>query len=143
MVIYHSQILSVSYVPDNNLLHLTCTGSVTSRDLKSCYRRALVFAKRNQVKHWLFDFSRHYNLSENDNKWLGTSFFPNLMIALGPENYIGMVVPKLTYRKMYQEVGQAGMRTYNNFIIMNTFCSSPKATRWLLKQTGGDSFISL
>ena len=139
MVIYHSKILSVQYVSARKLLQLTCTGTVSSRDLKSCYRRALVFAKRNQVKHWLFDFSRNYELSESDCKWLDTCFFPSLMMAFGTENFIGMVVPKLFYRQLFQEVGQSGMQTYNSFIKLNTFCSNPKATRWLGNQNGSET----
>ena len=100
-------------------------------------------AKEKKVKHWLFDFSRNYQLSENDQQWLDTTFFPSLMIALGPDNYIGMVVPKLTYRKMFQEAGQIGMQTYNSFIKLKTFCSSPKATRWLGTQTRFESYFAL
>jgi hypothetical protein len=143
MIIYKSDILSVQYVEAQKQLHLTCTGKVSSRSLKSCYRKALVFAKQNQVKHWLFDFSKNYELSEDDQKWLDTSFFPNLMIALGPNNYIGMVVPKLTYRKLYQEAGQTGMQTYNIFIKLKTFCSSPKATKWLTTQTQIKNYFRL
>ena len=140
MMIYESDIMKVQYVAAKKQIELTCTGAVSSKDLKSCYRKALVFAKENNIKHWLFDFSRNYELSENDQAWLNTSFFPSLMIALGSDNYIGMVVPKLAYRKMFQEAGQIGMQTYNSFIKLKTFCSGPKATRWLGTQTKADTY---
>ncbi len=143
MIVYQSEIITVQYVENKKQLELTCTGNVSSRDLKSCYRKALSFAKEKQVKHWLFDFSRNYQLTEKDQVWLDTTFFPNLMIALGPNNYIGMVVPKLTYRKMFQEAGLIGMQTYNSFIKLKTFCSSPKATRWLGTQTALNHYYSL
>ena len=143
MMIDHTSIITVQYVEAKKQIELTCSGSISSSDLKSCYRKALVFAKEKKVKHWLFDFSRNYELSENDQQWLDTTFFPSLMIALGPDNYIGMVVPKLTYKKMFQEAGQIGMQTYNSFIKLKTFCSSPKATRWLGTQTRLDNYFSL
>ena len=142
MIIYQSDIISVQYVEAKKQIELTCAGNISSRDLKSCYRKALSFAKENNVKHWLFDFSRN-QLSESDQTWLDTSFFPSLMIALGPDNYIGMVVPKATYRKMYQEAGQIGMQTYNSFIKLKTFCSGPKATRWLGTQTLTGNYYTL
>ena len=143
MMIYQTPIITVQYVEAKKQIELTCTGNISSKDLKSCYRKALVFAKEKKVKRWLFDFSRNYQLTENDQTWLDTSFFPSLMIALGPDNYIGMVVPKLTYRKMFQEAGQIGMQTYNSFIKLKTFCSSPKATRWLGTQTNFENYFSL
>ncbi len=143
MLIYQSDIIRVHYQEAKKQIELTCTGNINSKDLKTCYRKALSFAKKNKVKHWLFDFSGHYQLSEEDQKWLDTSFFPNLMIALGPDNYIGMVVPKLTYKRMLEESGFVGLQTYNSFIKMNTFCSSPKATRWLGTQTSTDNYYAL
>ncbi|HSI90329.1 MAG TPA: hypothetical protein VK927_04390, partial [Adhaeribacter sp.] len=128
MLIYQSELLVVHYEEVTKQIQLTCTGNIDSKDLKKCYRRALKFAKDNKVKHWLFDFSRNYDLTEEDQIWLDTTFFPSLMIALGPENYIGMVIPKYNYRQLFKEVGQVGMQTYNSFIKIKTFCSSPKAT---------------
>src|SRR5687768_2307472 len=141
--IYKTDILAVQYSEAERQILLTCTGNISSKDLKNCYRKALVFAKKNKVKHWLFDFSRNYQLSEKDQVWLDTCFFPNLMISLGPDNYIGMVIPKQKFRKLYQEVGFIGMQTYNSFIKLKTFCSSPKATRWLVNQTSTETFYYL
>ena len=66
-MIYQSDLLAVQYSDAFKQIMLTCSGSITSRDLKNCYRRALVFAKKRKVKHWLFDFSKNYQLSENEN----------------------------------------------------------------------------
>jgi len=143
MLIYQSDILQVRYREASKQLELTCTGNVNSQELKSCYRKALKFAEKHKVKHWLFDFSGHYQLTEEHQTWLDTCFFPSLMIALGPDNYIGMVVPKLTYKKMLQEAGHIGMQTYNSFIKLNTFSSSPKANRWLGTQTSTDNYYAL
>lgn len=143
MLIYQSDIIRVHYQEAKKQIELTCTGNINSTDLKTCYRKALTFAKKNKVKRWLFDFSGHFQLSEEDQHWLDTCFFPSLMIALGPDNYIGMVVPKITYKRMFQESGLIGMQTYNSFIKMNTFCSSPKATRWLGTQTSTDNYYAL
>ena len=142
-MIYHSDLLAVQYSDTFKQIMLNCSGNITSRDLKNCYRKALVFAKKKKVKHWLFDFSKNYQLSENDHKWLDTCFFPNLMIALGPDNYIGMVIPKVNYRRLYLEVGLSGMQTYNSFIKLKTFCSGSKATRWLINQTGKEQYFCL
>ena len=141
--IYQSDLLAVQYSEAFKQIMLTCSGSITSRDLKNCYRKALVFAKMRKVKHWLFDFSKNYQLSEKDQRWLDTCFFPNLMIALGPDNYIGMVIPRGNYLRLYQEVGHGGMQTYNSFIKLKTFCSGPKATRWLVNQTESDQYFYL
>jgi hypothetical protein len=143
MLIYQSDIIQVHYQEARKQIELTCTGNINSRELKVCYRKALQFAEKNKVKHWLFDFSGHYQLTEEDQQWLDTCFFPNLMIALGPDNYIGMVVPKPTYKKMIEEAGQIGLQTYNSFIKLNTFTSSPKAARWLGSQTSTDNYFAL
>lgn len=132
--IYHSEILAVQYAGHANQILITCTGTISGKELKASYRKALRFAAKKQVKRWLFDFSRNYQISEKNQIWLDTSFFPSLMIALGTDNYIGLVVPKGTYRKMFQEAGPTGMQTYNSFIRLNTFCSNPKASRWLGSQ---------
>jgi hypothetical protein len=141
--IYQSEILAVHYTEAEKKILITCTGNISGRELKVSYRKALKFATKKQVKRWLFDFSRNYQLSEKNQVWLDTSFFPSLMIALGSDNYIGLVVPKLTYRKMFQEAGPSGMQTYNSFIKLNTFCSNPKAARWLINQTAAEQSYCL
>lgn len=92
---------------------------------------ALAFAKEHHIKLWLFDLRQIGRFSENEETWLQSQLFPQIMMHLGTGNHVALVVDERCYDDMIKESGLLGLKSYNSFIIINTFCDLQVAVEWL------------
>ncbi|WP_245539609.1 hypothetical protein [Pontibacter roseus] len=92
---------------------------------------ALEYARRHRVKQWLLDVRQIGELSEEEETWVQLQLFPQIMMYLGADNYIAVVLSERCYAQRVNESGLLGLKSYNSFIIMNTFCHLEDAVAWL------------
>lgn len=130
MTVYKTTSLHITLHPNSNQIWIECLETMDSADLKKGLQKALELAETNEVRQWLIDARRIGELSETDEGWVQTNFFPHLM----DENstcYIAMVVATNCYDRMLQENGWFGLKSYNSFIQINTFYNLLDAENWL------------
>lgn len=130
MVLYKSDFFSVGLPDGKNWIYVDCKAMPDLEDFKTGLMKALEYVKQHHVNAWLFDLRAIDALSEEEETWCQVQFFPQLMM-LGQENYIALVVSEVCYNRMVQEVGAYGLKSYNSFIIIDTFNSMGDAELWL------------
>lgn len=131
MVLYRSGVFSVELPEGKEWVYIDCKAMPNLEDFKKGLIMALEYVKKHPVNTWLFDLRTIDALSEEEETWCQVQFFPQLMM-LGQENYIALVVSEVCYNRMLKEVGAYGLKSYNSFIIIDTFNNVNEAEQWLL-----------
>ncbi|GGG01584.1 hypothetical protein [Pontibacter amylolyticus] len=129
MELFKADTCEVSFVADR--LELRFDRHMQSQDFRRGLLKALQFAKDHRIKLWLFDLRSIGKLSEDEETWLQVQIFPQIMMHLGTDNHVALVVDERCYDDMIKESGLLGLKSYNSFIIMNTFCDLQGAIEWL------------
>jgi hypothetical protein len=114
-------------------LMFQCRGKLVSEQFREALMKALRFAKDHHVKQWLLDLREIGKLSEEEETWVQVQLFPQIMMHLGMDNYLAVVVDERCYDDMVSESGLLGLKSYNSFIVINTFSQLPEAIAWLDK----------
>ena len=134
MLIYHSSSFDVRYDQEQGHLLLTCYSRLQSNEFREGLVSALTYAKESVAKRWLLNFQRIGCMSEEEETWLQCYLFPLIMSTLGTNNYMAVVLSEKCYEALLLEAGKYGLKSYNSFIIMNTFCNTADALAWLEKE---------
>lgn len=129
MELYTSDTCVVGYEADR--LELQCNRALASEEFREGMLRALRFARERSVKLWLLDLRNIGQLSEEEETWVQVQLFPQIMMHLGTGNHVAVVVDERCYQDMVSESGLLGLKSYNSFIIINTFCDKQQAIDWL------------
>lgn len=130
MVLYKSKTFSVDLPDNRQWINVSCDVMPDFQEFKAGLMSALDYVRTERVNFWLFDLRAIDELGEEEETWLQVQFFPQLMM-LGQENYIALVVSETCYNRMLQEVGAYGLKSYNSFIIIDTFYHVNDAEDWL------------
>ncbi|MEJ8755470.1 hypothetical protein WG947_00560 [Pontibacter sp. H259] len=130
MVLYSSKAFNVSLPAGKTWICVECKERPGSQSFQSGLLKALEYIKGTPTNSWLLDFREIDWLGEEEETWLQVQFFPQLMM-LGYESYFAVVVSESCYDKLLNEVGAYGLKSYNSFIIINTFCHMQEAEEWL------------
>lgn len=131
MEIFTSSSIHVEYQTNVNIMQMRWRKALMPKELTEGYQVALEFARLNQIDRWLLDLSQMAMGKEET--WLNPAFFINLML-LGRHHYIGLVLSENHYKELLQAGGKEGLRSYNSFLKISTFCSAGKALDWLQGQ---------
>ena len=134
MELYRSEALVVSLPESKEWICVECIKEPGNRDFKAGLMKALAYVKEHRVNLWLLDFREIGELGEEEETWAQVQFFPQLMM-LGHENYFAVLVSEGCYNRMLQETGAYGLKSYNSFIIIDTFCYKKEAEDWLRNHT--------
>jgi len=134
VMVYGTDSIEAVYDEANGINFINCHSSFNSNDFREGLMAAYRFAMEHEVKQWLLDLREIGELNEEDNAWIQLQLFPMMMMTLGSSNYMAVVCSRVCYKNLLQAVGKLGLKTYNSFIIMNTFCETEKAVDWLNKQ---------
>jgi hypothetical protein len=129
MEVYKSDSCVVEH--SNSRLTLQCKKRMDSEEFRAGFMKALRYARDNDTKQWLLDLREIGKLSEEEETWVQVQLFPQIMMHLGTGNYLAVVVDERCYDDMLSESGLLGLRSYNSFIIINTFCQLTDAVAWL------------
>lgn len=129
MNIYNSTSFCVGY--DQGHLLLKCSKRLQTDDFKEGLKRALFYAGKNNVKCWLLDVRAIGCLNEEEETWLQTHLYPQIMATLGINNFVAVVLSEKCYSSLLLEAGSYGLKSYNSFIIMNTFYTPEAGLNWL------------
>lgn len=129
MELYKSDSCEVGFVADR--LELRYRRHTQVEDFTKGLLTALEFARDHHIKLWLFDLQNIGRLSEEEETWLQSQLFPQIMMHLGTGNHVALVVDERCYDDMIKESGLLGLKSYNSFIIINTFCDLQVAIEWL------------
>ncbi|MBD1395933.1 hypothetical protein H9Q13_02045 [Pontibacter sp. JH31] len=129
MEIYKSESFMVQHSEEQLLLR--CKKSLHSEEFRAGLTKALQYAREHQIKKWLLDLREIGKLSEADETWVQVQLFPQIMIHLGMKNYVAVVMDERCYANMVDESGLLGLKSYNSFIIINTFYQLEEAASWL------------
>ncbi|PKV75762.1 hypothetical protein [Pontibacter ramchanderi] len=129
MEFYKSETCEVGFVADR--LELRYNRNLRSEDFRGGLLKALERAREHQIKLWLFDLRNIGRLSDEEETWLQVQIFPQIMMYLGTGNHVALVVDERCYDDMIKESGLLGLKSYNSFIIINTFCDLQHAIDWL------------
>ena len=136
MMLYSAKAFTVNLPEGKSWICVECKEKPNKESFKAGLLKALEYLKANPLNSWLLDF-RHIDwLGEEEETWLQVQFFPQLMM-LGHENYFAVVVSEACYGKLLNEVGAYGLKSYNSFIIINTFCHISEAEDWLRSHQQG------
>ncbi|NDK55463.1 hypothetical protein [Pontibacter fetidus] len=130
MVLFKSRNFTVDLPDGRQWVCVSCNALPDFKEFKEGLMNALDYVRTGRLNFWLFDLRAIDELKEEEETWLQVQFFPQLMM-LGRENYIALVVSEACYERMLQEVGAYGLKSYNSFIIIDTFCHVPEAEAWL------------
>lgn len=120
-------------MPEDRLL-LRCLHTLNSEEFRVGLLRALQYAREHQIKQWLLDLREIGELNEEEETWVQVQLFPQIMMHLGTANYVAFVVDESCYTHLVHESGLLGLKSYNSFIIINTFCDIESALAWLDKK---------
>jgi len=134
MTVHNTNTLDITLSPDADQITIACKERLDSEDFKCGLLKSLQLAKANGVRQWLIDARRIGELSETDEEWVQTAFFPQLMQE-DSTCYIAMVIAPNCYDRMLQENGWFGLKSYNSFIKINTFYNLQDADNWLRSHT--------
>lgn len=104
---------------------------IDPEEFKEGLAKAMEFAEENKVKRWLLDCRKIGTLEEREEQWLQSFLFPKMMISLGEDNYVAVVLSDKCYDVLLKEAGKFGLKSYNSFIVINTFCDMQEAIAWL------------
>ena len=129
MELLKSETCVVGFVEDR--LELRYNRTIKTEDFREGLLAALKFAKDYKIKLWLFDLRNVGRLSDENETWLQVQLFPQIMMHLGTGNHIALLVNEHSYNDMLNESGLLGLKSYNSFIIINTFCDMQSAIDWL------------
>lgn len=129
MEIYTSDTCVVDFVAER--LELQCNRIMSPAEFREGLLRALRYARERNVKQWLLDLRSIGRLSEEEETWVQVQLFPQIMMHLGTGNHVAVVVDERCYKDMVSESGLLGLKSYNSFIIINTFCNKQEAIDWL------------
>jgi hypothetical protein len=129
MEVYTSDTCVVGHVADR--LELQCNRILAPEEFREGMLRALRFARENGIKQWLLDLRNIGRLSEEEETWVQVQLFPQIMMHLGAGNHVAVVMDERCYHDMVSESGLLGLKSYNSFIIINTFCDRQEAIHWL------------
>ena len=130
MMLFQSDTFSVDQPENRQWINVNFVTEPDFQSFKAGLMNALDYVRKERVNSWLFDLRTIDELGEQEETWLQVQFFPQLMM-LGQENYIALVVSEACYERMLQEVGAYGLKSYNSFIIIDTFCHISDAENWL------------
>ena len=131
MELYKSDTCVVEF--SNSRLMFQCRSKMESEQFRDAFMKALRFAREHHVKKWLLDLREIGKLSEEEEAWVQVQLFPQIMMHLGTDNYLAVVVDERCYDDMVSESGLLGLRSYNSFILINTFSQLEEAIAWLDK----------
>lgn len=131
MEIFSTDFLRVRVDQEGKRICVTCHKPFNSADFRQGLLLALRHATTNGVKQWLLDFRAIGELSEEEDTWIQVQLFPQLMISLGYDNYMAIVVEEGCYTRLLHEFGRLGLKSYNSYIVINTFWEIEQAQLWL------------
>ncbi|NEM97833.1 hypothetical protein [Pontibacter burrus] len=123
----------VSLPDSGEWVNVVCTKAPDLESFKEGLLKALEYIREQPVYTWLLDLRAIEGLGEREETWVQVQFFPQLMM-LGHEHYFAIVVSESCYQDLLQDVGIYGLKSYNSFIIINTFCHVADAELWLRNQ---------
>lgn len=132
MGLFNSDTCDVVHIGDS--LVLQCHGIMHTAEFRKGLLQALRFARENHVKKWLLDLRQIGKLREEEETWVQVQLFPQIMMHLGTGNHMAVVVDERCYHDMLDESGLMGLKSYNSFIIINTFCQLQEAFDWLAQK---------
>ncbi|MCC9167479.1 hypothetical protein LN893_11550 [Pontibacter sp. XAAS-A31] len=133
-MVYGADSIEALYDEEKRINFIKCHTSFNSNEFREGLMQAYRFALEHKVKQWLLDLRDIGELNEEDNTWIQLHLFPMMMMTLGPSNYMAIVCSKSCYKNLLKAVGKLGLKTYNSFVILNTFCDLEKAEHWLGKK---------
>ena len=131
MLIYNSDSVKVKYDEVQDVLFLNCLKSFSPEEFKSGMERALQHAYKHTIKRWILNVNNIGVLNEEAEKWLQLNLFPKIMSRLGADNFMAVVLSEHRYKALLSEAGLIGLKSYNSFIRLNTFCKEDDALLWL------------
>lgn len=129
MEVYKSESCVVEHIEEH--LSLRCSKVLHSGEFREGLLKALQYARDNQIKKWLLDLREIGKLSEAEETWVQVQLFPQIMMHLGMDNYVAVVMDERCYANIVNESGLLGLKSYNSFIIINTFYQMEDAVTWL------------
>jgi hypothetical protein len=112
-------------------LLLRCRKVLNSDEFREGLLLALQYAREHHIKKWLLDLREIGKLGDAEETWVQVQLFPQIMMHLGMDNYVAVVMDERCYANMVDETGLLGLKTYNSFIIINTFYQLQDAADWL------------
>jgi hypothetical protein len=131
MEVYRKNSIAIEHGVAEGRLVLRCLHALDSEEFREGLLKALQYARQFHIKQWLLDLREIGKLSEEEETWVQVQLFPQIMMHLGTDNYVAVVVDEGCYESMVVESGLLGLKSYNSFIILNTFSNVEDATAWL------------
>ena len=131
MEVYRKKSIDIEHRVAEGRLILRCLHSLDSEEFREGLLKALQYARQFRIKQWLLDLREIGKLSEEEETWVQVQLFPQIMMHLGTDNYVAVVVDEGCYESMVDESGLLGLKSYNSFIILNTFSNVEDAVAWL------------
>ncbi|RAU81936.1 hypothetical protein [Pontibacter arcticus] len=128
---YNAESIEVTCNTEQKRIFIRIISAFTTDDFKRSLLQALECAKANHIKEWLLDFKAIGKLEEEEEAWIYSTFFPQLMIQLGSDNFMAMLLSESCYQHLLAEVGKLGLMSCNTFIKFNNFCEEQEALAWL------------
>jgi hypothetical protein len=139
MTVYKTDSLFITLHHGSKQLWVECLETLDTESFKKGLLKALELAKSHNIRQWLIDARKIGELSDAEESWVQTNFFPQLM-----DNsitcYMAMVISHNCYDRMLQENGWFGLKSYNSFIKINTFYNLHDAENWLLSHSSDTEY---
>lgn len=133
-MLYNRGSVEIEFREKEGILNLRCISQNDSGEFREALEQALAYAAPKQLKYWLLDLREIGTLSEEEESWLQTVFFPNMIMQLGSGNFVALVLSGKCYEVLLQEAGKFGLQSYNSLITFHNFCDMQEAQTWLQQQ---------
>lgn len=134
MTVYTTKSLIITLHPSTKQIWVECLENLDAEGFRQGLLNALDQAKSHNIKKWLIDARKIGELSEAEESWVQTVFFPQVMDS-DSTCYMAMLISTNCYDRMLQENGWFGLKSYNTFIRINTFYNLKDAENWLDSHT--------
>lgn len=123
--------LSVSYDADKKVLLVNWEGEVSSSSIRKGYNIVMQQVKLLRPRKILMDFHNRFSIRRRDQRWVFSTFFPEVLRTVGDNLFVAIVLPVALYHGLVADMSGDELMHNNNFLIIHHSLYREEAFRWL------------
>lgn len=123
--------LLVLYEADRKVLLVNWEGEINSLNIRKGYDIVMQQVKLLRPRKILLDFHNRFSIRRRDQRWVFSTFFPEILRTVGDNVFVAIVLPVALYHGLVADMNGDELMHNNSFLIIHHCLYREEAFRWL------------
>ncbi|GAB3539092.1 hypothetical protein GCM10027443_35260 [Pontibacter brevis] len=126
-----SNVIEVFYDAEQCVLVVNWEGEPGSDEVRKVYNDVMEEVRRLKPRKLLLDLHKRGMIRRLDQRWVFSTFFPQVLRTVGDNVFVAIVLPVTLYCGLVGEMSGDELMHENNFLIIHHALYREEAYRWL------------